>query len=250
MSNPAFLTTQLFLFNSINFFHQIFDCEIEIKTRWSPIKPQSHDFYDDENNYLSGKTSNNHRHIQNILLVALFDVNHGLRRDEDTITIELSNIPNQRMGRHENELLSRFFGKKRNFQLPKYDPNQVNGYLLNLDEIENWHSGFNVAVKINLKKWQKNDSIYLAFSQYTKVEPYHCNTGMNEQGGSSYEFKSPIVLFTKTDSVFFTHTFSQVQRWNVIKTFLILLDAFPNLCCLFSQKITLFVNSDLYLLHR
>jgi len=110
--------------------------------------------------------------------VALFDVNHGLRREEDTITIELSNIPNQRMGRHENELLSRFFGKKRKFQLPKYDPNQVNGYLLNLDEIENWHSGFNVAVKINLKKWQKNDSIYLAFSQYTKVEPYHCNTGV------------------------------------------------------------------------
>jgi len=148
--------------NGDSFSHQIFDCEIDIMTGWSRNKSPSRNSYDD-NNYLS---------------VTIFDINHGERRKEDDITLEMSYIPNQRTREHENPIFTRFFSQKKEFQLPQYDPNQINGFLLNLDEIDNWHSEFNSSVKIDLKQWQTNDSIYFVFSQYSKVLPYHCSTGI------------------------------------------------------------------------
>ena len=116
-----------------------------------------------------------------IILVMMFDINHGYRRKEDAIRLEMVHISKQETrGHHEHGLNTRFFYQKKKFQLPQYVPKHVHGYVLNgFDEIDQWHAESNASVKIDLRRWQTSGSIYFVFTQYRIVSPYHCNTGKN-----------------------------------------------------------------------
>ena len=112
--------------------------------------------------------------------VMMFDINHGYRRKEDAIRMELVHISKQESrARNEHGLNTRFFYQKKKFQLPQYVPKHVHGYVLNgFDEIDQWHAESNASLKIDLRRWQTSGSIYFVFTQYRIVSPYHCNTGI------------------------------------------------------------------------
>ena len=130
----------------------------------------------------------------------IFDINHGYRRKEDAIRLELVHISKQESRRSNEHGLNtrssdqssyliniciqckfffRFFYQKKKFQLPQYVPQHVYGYVLNgFDEIDQWHAESNASVKIDLRRWQTSGSLYFVFTQYRIVSPYHCNTGI------------------------------------------------------------------------
>lgn len=118
--------------------------------------------------------------IQYFAPVMMFDINHGYRRKEDAIRMELVHISKQESrARNEHGLNTRFFYQKKKFQLPQYVPKHVHGYVLNgFDEIDQWHAESNASLKIDLRRWQTSGSIYFVFTQYRIVSPYHCNTGI------------------------------------------------------------------------
>ena len=118
--------------------------------------------------------------IEYLAPVMMFDINHGYRRKEDAIRMELVHISKQESRRrNEHGLNTRFFYQKKKFQLPQYVPKHVHGYVLNgFDEIDQWHAESNASLKIDLRRWQTSGSIYFVFTQYRIVSPYHCNTGI------------------------------------------------------------------------
>jgi len=134
--------------------YQSFDCVIKVKTEFMN---KSREFYNENSD----------------IAVMMFDINHGYRRKEDAIKLELVHI-----AKLDNNG-TRFFYQKKKFQLPQYVPQSLPGYVLyGFEEIAQWHAESNSSVTINLKRWKSSGSIYFVFAQYRIVSPYHCDTGI------------------------------------------------------------------------
>ena len=41
-----------------------------------------------------------------------------------------------------------------------------------------WHAESNTSLSLHLKRWKSSNSIYLVFTQYRIVSPYHCDKGI------------------------------------------------------------------------
>ena len=53
------------------------------------------------------------------------------------------------------------------------------GYVLyGFEEMAQWHAESNTSVALHLKRWKSRGSIYLVFTQYRIVSPYHCDKGI------------------------------------------------------------------------
>lgn len=134
--------------------YQSFDCVIKVKTEFMN---KSREFYNENSD----------------IAVMMFDINHGYRRKEDAIKLELVHIAKL------DQNGTRFFYQKKKFQLPQYVPQSLPGYVLyGFEEIAQWHAESNSSVTINLKRWKSSGSIYFVFAQYRIVSPYHCDTGI------------------------------------------------------------------------
>ena len=85
-----------------------------------------------------------------VFSVMMFDINHGYRRKEDAIRLEMVHISKaESRGHHDHGLNTRFFYQKKKFQLPQYVPKHVHGYVLNgFDEIDQWHAESNASIKV------------------------------------------------------------------------------------------------------
>jgi len=172
------------------FSHQTFDCVIKVRTEWYTNRSrhqgqwnngrwQQPSWQQQQYQYQQEKYDDN-----NDLSVMMFDINHGYRRKEDAIRLEMVHISKQesrgQYGQYDHgSMNARFFYQKKKFQLPQYVPKHVHGYVLNgFDEIDQWHAESNASIKIDLRRWQTSGSIYFVFTQYRIVSPYHCNTGI------------------------------------------------------------------------
>merc|ERR1712106_564571 len=134
--------------------YQSFDCVIKVKTEFMN---KSREFYNENSD----------------IAVMMFDINHGYRRKEDAIKLELVHIAKL------DQNGTRFFYQKKKFQLPQYVPQSLPGYVLyGFEEIAQWHAESNSSVTINLRRWKSSGSIYFVFAQYRIVSPYHCDTGI------------------------------------------------------------------------
>jgi len=176
-NNPAFLL-KLDGKDKTVFTQQTFDCVIKVRTEWYTNRSR-------RGQWVNGRWQEHNPHQEkyddnNDLSVMIFDINHGYRRKEDAIRLELVHISKQESRRsNEHGLNTRFFYQKKKFQLPQYVPQHVYGYVLNgFDEIDQWHAESNASVKIDLRRWQTSGSLYFVFTQYRIVSPYHCNTGI------------------------------------------------------------------------
>merc|ERR1711953_108159 len=176
-NNPAYLLKLDGKDNTV-FSQQTFDCVIKVRTEWYTNRTR-------RGQWVNGRWQEYNPHQEkyddnNDLSVMIFDINHGYRRKEDAIRLELVHISKQESRRsNEHGLNTRFFYQKKKFQLPQYVPKHVHGYVLNgFDEIDQWHAESNASLKIDLRRWQTSGSIYFVFTQYRIVSPYHCNTGI------------------------------------------------------------------------
>jgi len=120
--------------------YQSFDCMIKVKTEFHN---KSREFYNENED----------------VAVMMFDINHGYRRKEDAIKLELVHIakldPNG----------TRFFYQKKKFQLPQYVPYSLPGYVLyGFEEIAQWHAESNSSITVNMKRWKSSGSIYFVFA--------------------------------------------------------------------------------------
>ena len=53
------------------------------------------------------------------------------------------------------------------------------GYVLyGFEEMAQWHAESNTSLSLHLKRWRSSNSIYLVFTQYRIVSPYHCDKGI------------------------------------------------------------------------
>jgi len=134
--------------------YQSFDCIIKVKTEFHN---KSREFYNENED----------------VAVMMFDINHGYRRKEDAIKLELVHIAKL------DQNGTRFFYQKKKFQLPQYVPYSLPGYVLyGFEEIAQWHAESNSSISVNMKRWKSSGSIYFVFAQYRIVSPYHCDTGI------------------------------------------------------------------------
>jgi len=134
--------------------YQTFDCVIKIKTEFVN---KSRDYYNENED----------------IALLMFDISHGYRRKEDAIKLELVHI--SKLDKNG----TRFFYRKKNFQLPQYVPQSLPGYVMyGFEEIAQWHAESNSSVTVKLKRWKSSGSIYFVFTQYRIVSPYHCDTGI------------------------------------------------------------------------
>lgn len=134
--------------------YQSFDCLIKVKTEFHN---KSREFYNENED----------------VAVMMFDINHGYRRKEDAIKLELVHIAKL------DQNGTRFFYQKKKFQLPQYVPYSLPGYVLyGFEEIAQWHAESNSSITVNMKRWKSSGSIYFVFAQYRIVSPYHCDTGI------------------------------------------------------------------------
>eukprot|EP00090_Calanus_glacialis_P012013 TRINITY_DN20461_c0_g1_i1.p1 TRINITY_DN20461_c0_g1~~TRINITY_DN20461_c0_g1_i1.p1 ORF type:complete len:299 (-),score=42.69 TRINITY_DN20461_c0_g1_i1:182-1078(-) len=134
--------------------YQTFDCVIKIKTEFGN---KSRDYYNDNED----------------IALLMFDINHGYRRKEDAIKLELVHIAKL------DKNGTRFFYQKKKFQLPQYVPQSLPGYVMyGFEEIAQWHAESNSSISVKLKRWKSSGSIYFVFAQYRIVSPYHCDTGI------------------------------------------------------------------------
>ena len=92
-----------------------------------------------------------------VFSVMMFDINHGYRRKEDAIRLEMVHISKaESRGHHDHGLNTRFFYQKKKFQLPQYVPKHVHGYVLNgFDEIDQWHAESNASIKVRQSSTMK-----------------------------------------------------------------------------------------------
>ena len=78
----------------------------------------------------------------------MFDINHGYRRKEDAIRMELVHISKQESRRrNEHGLNTRFFYQKKKFQLPQYVPQALSGYVM---------YGFEEIAQVCVEKYLKS----------------------------------------------------------------------------------------------
>ena len=58
-------------------------------------------------------------------------------------------------------------------------PLLYSGYVLyGFEEMAQWHAESNTSLSLHLKRWKSSNSIYLIFTQYRIVSPYHCDKGI------------------------------------------------------------------------
>lgn len=134
--------------------YQTFDCIIKVKTEFTN---KSREFYNDNED----------------IAVMMFDMNYGYWRKEDTAKLELIHIARL------DQNTSRFFYQKKQFLLPQFVPSSRTGYVLyGFEEMAQWHAESNTSVALHLKRWKSSGSIYLVFTQYRIVSPYHCDKGI------------------------------------------------------------------------
>merc|ERR1712106_600600 len=134
--------------------YQTFDCIIKVKTEFGN---KSRDYYNENED----------------IALMMFDINHGYRRKEDAIKLELVHIAKL------DKNGTRFFYQKKKYQLPQYVPQSLPGYVMyGFEEIAQWHAESNSSVSVRLKRWKSSGSIYFVFAQYRIVSPYHCDTGI------------------------------------------------------------------------
>jgi len=134
--------------------YQTFDCAIKVKTEFTN---KSREFYNDNED----------------IAVMMFDMNYGYWRKEQTARMELIHIARL------DQNTSRFFYQKREFLLPQFVPSSRTGYVLyGFEEMAQWHAESNTSVSLHLKRWKSSGSIYLVFTQYRIVSPYHCDKGI------------------------------------------------------------------------
>ena len=63
--------------------------------------------------------------------------------------------------------------------MPQYVPSSLTGYVLyGFEEMAQWHAESNTSLSINLKRWRASNSIYMVFTHYRIVSPYHCDKGI------------------------------------------------------------------------
>ena len=82
----------------------------------------------------------------------MFDINHGYRRKEDAIRMELVHISKQETrprGQYESGygVNTRFFYQKKKFQLPQYVPQALSGYVM---------YGFEEIAQVCVEKYLKS----------------------------------------------------------------------------------------------
>jgi len=134
--------------------YQTFDCIIKVKTEFTN---KSREFYNDNED----------------IAVMMFDMNYGYLRKQDQSKLDLIHIARL------DENTSRFFYQKKQFLLPQFVPNSLTGYVLyGFEEMAQWHAESNTSVALHLKRWKSSGSIYLVFTQYRIVSPYHCDKGI------------------------------------------------------------------------
>ena len=46
------------------------------------------------------------------------------------------------------------------------------------EEMAQWHAESNTSLSVNLKRWRSSNSIYMVFTHYRIVSPYHCDKGI------------------------------------------------------------------------
>lgn len=134
--------------------YQTFDCIIKVKTEF---RNKTKELYNENED----------------IAVMMFDINHGYRRREDAIKLELVHISKL------DQNGTRFFYQKKKYELPQYVPQSLPGYVMyGFEEIAQWHAESNSSVAVRLPRWRTSGSIYFVFAQYRIVSPYHCNTGI------------------------------------------------------------------------
>jgi len=134
--------------------YQTFDCIIKVKTEFTN---KSREFYNDNED----------------IAVMMFDMNYGYWRKEDAAKLDLIHIARL------DQNTSRFFYQKKQFLLPQFVPSSRTGYVLyGFEEMAQWHAESNTSVSLHLKRWKSRGSIYLVFTQYRIVSPYHCDKGI------------------------------------------------------------------------
>ena len=75
--------------------------------------------------------------------------------------------------------MSRFFYQKKEFLMPQHVPSSLTGYVLyGFEEMAQWHAESNTSLSVNLKRWKSSSSIYMVFTHYRIVSPYHCDKGI------------------------------------------------------------------------
>ena len=46
------------------------------------------------------------------------------------------------------------------------------------EEMAQWHAESNTSLSVNLKRWRSSNSLYMVFTHYRIVSPYHCDKGI------------------------------------------------------------------------
>ena len=57
-----------------------------------------------------------------------------------------------------------------------------------------WHAESNTSLSLHLKRWRSSNSIYLVFTQYRIVSPYHCDKGI-EVGPPQSQLSSTMIRY-------------------------------------------------------
>jgi len=134
--------------------YQTFDCIIKVQTEFSN---KSKEFYNDNED----------------IALMMFDIKYGHLRKDDTPKLELIHIARL------DTNMSRFFYQKKQFTMPQYVPSSLTGYVLyGFEEMAQWHAESNTSLSVNLKRWRSSNSIYMVFTHYRIVSPYHCDKGI------------------------------------------------------------------------
>ena len=62
-------------------------------------------------------------------------------------------------------------------------PPSTPGYVLyGFEEMAQWHAESNTSLSLQLKRWRSSNSLYMVFTHYRIVSPYHCDKGIEVSG--------------------------------------------------------------------
>ena len=57
--------------------------------------------------------------------------------------------------------------------------------LYGFEEMAQWHAESNTSLSLQLKRWRSSNSLYMVFTHYRIVSPYHCDKGIEVSGRES-----------------------------------------------------------------